>query len=328
MTNHNGRSMLPAPSAVARASGPLLTRTPDVETLSVPQPRNTQSARKRSRPQPLREGDPACWAWPAFNFRGDPEGDSALRAFYAWHKGRCGMCGEVPEDLVVDHDHNIGLVRGLLCDSCNKAEGRAKDPRDVFARWRAVPSAAILGLEVVYRSPQPGRAVRMPLKVTGPVYMPEWAPAHYPWPPDRARGSQPPVRPQIAGQEMSPSTAGNDEWPVQVGEFIALGLRARPHGEAVCHVGTVACVTKFGIQIDLSLYVEDDDGPELHTVAWSAIEEIKHGDRGPRMVGEVWEFCTRWRLGERGFAETLRRRRRRKQERELRRQGETVRGYL
>lgn len=40
--------------------------------------------------------------------------------------GGCAICGRVPTGraLHVDHDHKTGLVRGLLCHSCNHAIGR------------------------------------------------------------------------------------------------------------------------------------------------------------------------------------------------------------
>lgn len=49
---------------------------------------------------------------------------------------RCAVCGEYPEKrLHVDHDHQTGAVRGLLCEWCNHAIGKARDDP---ARLRAM----------------------------------------------------------------------------------------------------------------------------------------------------------------------------------------------
>jgi hypothetical protein len=42
-------------------------------------------------------------------------------------RGLCLICGLQPERLVVDHNHDTGQVRGLLCVSCNGLLGLAKD---------------------------------------------------------------------------------------------------------------------------------------------------------------------------------------------------------
>lgn len=42
--------------------------------------------------------------------------------------GRCLICFRVPDkSLVVDHDHETGAIRGLLCNSCNRLLGIAQD---------------------------------------------------------------------------------------------------------------------------------------------------------------------------------------------------------
>lgn len=41
--------------------------------------------------------------------------------------GRCEICGITPKKLVIDHDHETGKIRGLLCPQCNAGLGMAKD---------------------------------------------------------------------------------------------------------------------------------------------------------------------------------------------------------
>ena len=49
--------------------------------------------------------------------------------------GRCKICGvhqsEIKRSLCVDHDHETGKVRGLLCGKCNTAIGLFGDNREL-----------------------------------------------------------------------------------------------------------------------------------------------------------------------------------------------------
>ena len=44
----------------------------------------------------------------------------------------CAICGDKQAALVVDHCHESGEVRGLLCNSCNKGLGFAKDSEEIL----------------------------------------------------------------------------------------------------------------------------------------------------------------------------------------------------
>ena len=59
--------------------------------------------------------------------------------------GRC-VCGATEarvnaKALHVDHDHNTGLIRGLLCHRCNRAIGLVDDPENLRALADYIESA-------------------------------------------------------------------------------------------------------------------------------------------------------------------------------------------
>lgn len=48
----------------------------------------------------------------------------------AEQKYKCAICKKpfpIRSSIKVDHDHSTGMVRGLLCNSCNNGLGRFKD---------------------------------------------------------------------------------------------------------------------------------------------------------------------------------------------------------
>lgn len=49
------------------------------------------------------------------------------RVMYDAQEGKCYICGTYYPVLHVDHSHDTGLVRALLCRQCNVAIGMAKE---------------------------------------------------------------------------------------------------------------------------------------------------------------------------------------------------------
>ena len=64
----------------------------------------------------------------------------AYDALLVGQGGVCALCRRLPDlptdrtPLVVDHDHQTGAVRGLLCDSCNSALGKLGDNEEGLMR--------------------------------------------------------------------------------------------------------------------------------------------------------------------------------------------------
>ena len=51
---------------------------------------------------------------------------------------RCAICGrhqeELPKRMAVDHNHDTGKVRGLLCGNCNTGIGNLRDSIDMLRK--------------------------------------------------------------------------------------------------------------------------------------------------------------------------------------------------
>jgi hypothetical protein len=68
--------------------------------------------------------------------------------------GGCAICGERPERLAsmhVDHDHEHGHLRGLLCLSCNQGLGKFRDD----------PEVLVAAIEYLRRTRRPSLGLRV-----------------------------------------------------------------------------------------------------------------------------------------------------------------------
>lgn len=92
---------------------------------------------------------------PAFMSWGIPTEPTTLRV---WQDGRCAMCDDAHSQLVEDHCHDTGKVRGMLCRGCNATEPNSDAP--AWSMWRAgMTPARLLGEDRTYVSPFTGRPV-------------------------------------------------------------------------------------------------------------------------------------------------------------------------
>jgi len=57
---------------------------------------------------------------------------------FAEQEGKCSICGthvcSTGRALAVDHDHETGKVRGLLCANCNTALGKFNDDVELLKK--------------------------------------------------------------------------------------------------------------------------------------------------------------------------------------------------
>lgn len=94
---------------------------------------------------------PVCHAW-------EPPSADQVRGWellMGWHQHLCAVCGAPggAEGLRVDHCHDSGMVRGLLCVSCNFLEGHGVPGDGRFSLYRQRPPAVIVGWTQLYDSP-------------------------------------------------------------------------------------------------------------------------------------------------------------------------------
>ena len=78
--------------------------------------------------------------------------DSEYEALHAI--GRCEICGAPPpaeRRLSIDHDHQTGVVRGLLCNPCNMGIGLLQDSPEVLTAAAAYLHARRKGVEMYAR---------------------------------------------------------------------------------------------------------------------------------------------------------------------------------
>lgn len=86
-----------------------------------------RNARRRAQYDPDRKrADNQKNAWKVRAWRYGSSEDELL-ALLAEQDGCCAICDRVMKKPCVDHDHETGQVRGLLCHACNNILGLAND---------------------------------------------------------------------------------------------------------------------------------------------------------------------------------------------------------
>ncbi|WP_323187912.1 MULTISPECIES: endonuclease domain-containing protein [unclassified Streptomyces] len=98
----------------------------------------------------------------------DRTSEERARALLSWWQdGRCALCSSQQSDLVVDHDHETGLVRGLVCPRCSTREGMNSLDAGPSARCRGHHPTMMMGVQLrycdpflkAYAKPEPSRSL-------------------------------------------------------------------------------------------------------------------------------------------------------------------------
>ena len=76
------------------------------------------------------------------------EGSEGLNELWDWQEHRCAMCGFENTKIEMDHCHESGLIRGLLCHSCNLNE--SSNDRLRWQIYRKFPPTMLLNVKVFY----------------------------------------------------------------------------------------------------------------------------------------------------------------------------------
>jgi len=103
---------------------------------------------------------PHCWSIPLAR-RPVP---ATITALTEWQGQLCAVCADIGP-LVVDHCHDTGMVRGLLCPSCN---GLEPGGGLVFDRYRFAPPTVLCSVSIDYTSPWPPAKAPDPSLYLGP----------------------------------------------------------------------------------------------------------------------------------------------------------------
>ena len=79
-------------------------------------------------------------------------------------ESKCSVCDSKDVMLVIDHDHDNGAIRGVICKQCNIALGGARDNVETLRRLIEYlsdpPAQRIIGRVAVKRYVGPGRGVK------------------------------------------------------------------------------------------------------------------------------------------------------------------------